>query len=175
MVTLTCPNSSSRVKKRIFLAVDGAWRVMTSPATRTRVLFGIFGTLSVSRAPMARSRSRQKWMRWWPVDRSEMRYSSWLMSNSSTSGKAGEVPPRASSVCLSMPRRRPLPCHRFCPPHVSSRPDRPAPQPGEEIVEGAIGTVRCALFDDGLASFLAQIADVVEADAQGVFVVNRLG
>src|SRR6202166_5292856 len=48
-----------------------------------------------------------------------------------------------------------------------ARADRRAAQPVEEIVEGgvwAVGTLR----DDRLAAFLAEVADVVEADAHGV-------
>ena len=45
------------------LAVLGAWRVMTSPATRTCLLLPIFGSLLLSRAPISCRRSRQKWMR----------------------------------------------------------------------------------------------------------------
>ncbi len=46
-----------------------------------------------------------------------------------------------------------------------SRSDRPATQPSEEVVERAIGATSAALVDDRLATFLAQVADVVEADA----------
>src|SRR5216683_6924439 len=121
MVTLTCPNSSSSVKKRIFFAVEGAWRVMTSPATLTLLPLGIEGSLLLSRAPSSSSRSLQKWMRWWPVERSEMRYSSWLMSKSSSSGRLGATALSFSSDWGWIPRRSPLPCHRSCQPQSSSR------------------------------------------------------
>src|SRR5207244_1608037 len=46
--------------------------------------------------------------------------------------------------------------------------DGPTAEAAEEIVEGLVETAPVAFLDDGLAAFLAQVADIVEADAHGI-------
>ena len=56
-----------------------------------------------------------------------------------------------------------------------TRTDRPATQAAQEIVEGSVWTIGIALVDDRLATVLAQVADVVEADPHRMVSLNRQG
>src|ERR1700730_2429904 len=53
--------------------------------------------------------------------------------------------------------------------------DRSAAEAVDEVVEGGVRAVLFSFLDDALATFLAEVADVVEADAHGVGVLNRQG
>ena len=55
-----------------------------------------------------------------------------------------------------------------------ARADGSAAQAIVEVVEGSVSGM-CALRDDGLATFLAEVAHVVEADAHCVVGLNRQG
>src|SRR5258708_20159863 len=56
----------------------------------------------------------------------------------------------------------------------SAGADGAAPKTVDEIIEGGIGATG-AFGDDRLAPILAEVADVVEADAHAVGVLNRQG
>ena len=53
-----------------------------------------------------------------------------------------------------------------------TRADWASAQPVEEVVEGPVGPAPAPFFDDRFASVLAEVADVVEADAHCVVIVS---
>src|SRR5207245_8718819 len=56
-----------------------------------------------------------------------------------------------------------------------ARTDPTASEAIDEVVERGVGPVVLPFLDDGLATFFAEVADVVEADAHGMGVLMRQG